>query len=193
MFTSHKSGNETNRISPSVYTNCSPNSYQFWLHRSMSIWIVLNCSAFYLVRPVPVPVTGVRYNSLLWMCTLNTLTWPDLVLITSLYIMSIRSHSYWFVYRRCAFLSIRCDSHWFVLVQSTHSYFVGVHRTPSYRIAPGKQHGPVRIRKELIGIHNDQIRTNYAVGLRKGFNSQDPCKCFEHFKIIVLALRLWPI
>ena len=29
-------------------------------------------------RPVPVPVTGVRYNSLLWMCTLNTLTWPDL-------------------------------------------------------------------------------------------------------------------
>ena len=27
-------------------------------------------------RPVPVPVTGVRYNSLLWMCTLNTdLTW----------------------------------------------------------------------------------------------------------------------
>ena len=29
-------------------------------------------------RPVPVPVTGVRYNSLLWMCTLNNLTWPDL-------------------------------------------------------------------------------------------------------------------
>ena len=28
-------------------------------------------------RSVPVPVTGVRYNSLLWMCTLNTLTWPD--------------------------------------------------------------------------------------------------------------------
>ena len=27
--------------------------------------------------PVPVPVTGVRYNSLLWMCTLNTLIWPD--------------------------------------------------------------------------------------------------------------------
>ena len=25
-----------------------------------------------------VPVTGVRYNNLLWMCTLNTLTWPDL-------------------------------------------------------------------------------------------------------------------
>ena len=25
-----------------------------------------------------VPVTGVRYNSLLWMCTLNPLTWPDL-------------------------------------------------------------------------------------------------------------------
>ena len=31
--------------------------------------------------PLPVPVTGVRYNSLLWMCTLNTLTWPDLILI----------------------------------------------------------------------------------------------------------------
>ena len=29
-------------------------------------------------RPVPVPVTGVRYNSLLRMCTLNTLTWPDM-------------------------------------------------------------------------------------------------------------------
>ena len=29
-------------------------------------------------RHVPVAVTGVRYNSLLWMCTLNTLTWPDL-------------------------------------------------------------------------------------------------------------------
>ena len=29
-------------------------------------------------RPVPVPVTGVRYSSLLWMCTLNTLTWPAL-------------------------------------------------------------------------------------------------------------------
>ena len=27
-------------------------------------------------RPVPVPVTGMRYNSLLWMSTLNTLTWP---------------------------------------------------------------------------------------------------------------------
>ena len=31
-------------------------------------------------RPVPVPVTGVHYNSLLWMCTLNTLTWPDLLI-----------------------------------------------------------------------------------------------------------------
>ena len=33
-----------------------------------------------LRKPVPVTVTGVRYNSLLWMCTLNTwpdLTWPD--------------------------------------------------------------------------------------------------------------------
>ena len=29
-------------------------------------------------RLVPVPVTGVRYNSLFRMCTLNTLTWPDL-------------------------------------------------------------------------------------------------------------------
>ena len=28
-------------------------------------------------RPVPVPMTGVCYKSLLWMCTLNTLTWPD--------------------------------------------------------------------------------------------------------------------
>ena len=28
-------------------------------------------------RPVPVPMTGVCYNSLLWMCMLNTLTWPD--------------------------------------------------------------------------------------------------------------------
>ena len=28
--------------------------------------------------PVPVPVTGVRYNSLPWMCTLSTLTRPDL-------------------------------------------------------------------------------------------------------------------
>ena len=26
-------------------------------------------------RPVSVPMTGVHYNSLLWMCTLNTLTW----------------------------------------------------------------------------------------------------------------------
>ena len=33
-------------------------------------------------RPVPVPVTGVRYNSLLWMCTLNTLTWPAGVIIS---------------------------------------------------------------------------------------------------------------
>ena len=30
----------------------------------------------------------------------------------------------------------------------------------SYRIARGKQHGLVRIRNELIGMHNDQIRTN---------------------------------
>ena len=29
-------------------------------------------------RPVLVPMTGVCYNSLLWMCPLNTLTWPDL-------------------------------------------------------------------------------------------------------------------
>ena len=28
-------------------------------------------------RSVSVPMTGVRYNSLLWMCTLNTLTWPE--------------------------------------------------------------------------------------------------------------------
>ena len=28
--------------------------------------------------PLPVTMTGVRYNSLLWMCTLNTLTRPDL-------------------------------------------------------------------------------------------------------------------
>ena len=28
---------------------------------------------------VPVPMTGMRYISLLWMCTINTLTWPDLV------------------------------------------------------------------------------------------------------------------
>ena len=28
--------------------------------------------------PVPDRWTPVRYNSLLWMCTLNTLTWPDL-------------------------------------------------------------------------------------------------------------------
>ena len=30
-------------------------------------------------RSAPVPMTGVHYNSLLWMCMLNTLTWPDLV------------------------------------------------------------------------------------------------------------------
>ena len=28
-------------------------------------------------RPVPMPVTGVRYNSFFWMCTLKTRTWPD--------------------------------------------------------------------------------------------------------------------
>ena len=28
-------------------------------------------------KPVPVPVTGVCTNSLLWMCMLNTLAWPD--------------------------------------------------------------------------------------------------------------------
>ena len=31
----------------------------------------------YSCPPSPVPVTGVCYISLLWMCTLNTLTWPD--------------------------------------------------------------------------------------------------------------------
>ena len=36
-------------------------------------------------KPVPVPVTGVRYNSLLWMCMLNTLTWPDLTCSVSMY------------------------------------------------------------------------------------------------------------
>ena len=30
-------------------------------------------------RPVNVPVTDVCYNSLFWMCTLNTLTWPYLI------------------------------------------------------------------------------------------------------------------
>ena len=34
-------------------------------------------------RPVPVPVTGVIYNRLLWMCTLNTPTWPDLTSVAS--------------------------------------------------------------------------------------------------------------
>ena len=29
-------------------------------------------------RLVPVPMTGMCYNSLLWMCMLNTLTWPDI-------------------------------------------------------------------------------------------------------------------
>ena len=32
-------------------------------------------------RPVPVPVTGMRYNRLIWMCTLNTdLPWPSFVI-----------------------------------------------------------------------------------------------------------------
>ena len=35
-------------------------------------------------RPVPVPVTGVRYNSLLWMCTVNTLTWTLSVRLLSI-------------------------------------------------------------------------------------------------------------
>ena len=37
-------------------------------------------------RPVPLPVTDVRYNSLLLMCTLNTLTWPDLTEVNSTFI-----------------------------------------------------------------------------------------------------------
>ena len=101
------SGNETSRISPSVYTNCFPNSYQFWLHRSTSLWIVLKRSAF------------------------------SPVISASLYIVSIRVHSYWFLSHRCAFLSIRCDSHWFVLVRSTHSYCIVVHRVYTVLILIG--------------------------------------------------------
>ena len=34
----------------------------------------------------PVPVTGMCYNILLWMCTLNNLTWPDLAGTSVLYL-----------------------------------------------------------------------------------------------------------
>ena len=49
-------------------------------------------------RPVPVPMTGVRYNSLLWMCTLNTLTWPDLTWLlqrnnTALHHAAMKGHA----------------------------------------------------------------------------------------------------
>ena len=40
-------------------------------------------------RSVPVPVTGVHYNSLLWMCMSNTLTWPDLTWPDLVYCSSV--------------------------------------------------------------------------------------------------------
>ena len=49
--------------------------------------------------PPFVSVTGVRYNSLLWMCALNTLTWPDLNAIMSDFPQSLtlpcRNNAYW--------------------------------------------------------------------------------------------------
>ena len=41
-----------------------------------------------------VPVTGLRYNSLLWMCTLYTPTWPNMMIsvtVTSKYTNSLRT------------------------------------------------------------------------------------------------------
>ena len=40
-------------------------------------------------RPVSVSVTGVRYNSLFWMCTLNSLIWPDMKLVSVYTILNI--------------------------------------------------------------------------------------------------------
>ena len=52
-----------------------------WANNSVTITGPLNFKMMNSknVNNVPVLVTGVRYNSLLWMCTLNTLTWPDLM------------------------------------------------------------------------------------------------------------------
>ena len=45
-------------------------------------------------KPVSVPVTGVHYHSLLWMCTLNTLTWPDLrKFVTTIYLHPLKFKS----------------------------------------------------------------------------------------------------
>ena len=76
---------------------------EHWLEREIAQWVhhegsirrpiapwanaltaELHLAPSNLWRPVPVPVTDVHYNSLFWMCTLNTLTWPDLTLSLSL-------------------------------------------------------------------------------------------------------------
>ena len=98
------------------------------------------------------------------------------VILTSSYILPrsyrivvYRDSSCWFVSQLCVFLSVRCDSKWVGLVRSTSSYYIDVHRVytvsiifslyvivahpiVSYLFAPDKQHEPVRIRGELIGM-----------------------------------------
>ena len=142
------------------------------------------------------------------------------VILTSSYILPrsyrivvYRVSSCWFVSQLCVFLSVRCDSKWVVLVRSTSSYCIVVHRVytvsilvslyvivahpiVAYWFAPDKQHEPVRIRGELIGMltrwdTNQQeltrIDTMFGDAVRIEINSQDQYDCFEHFKTIVLA------
>ena len=76
-------------------------------------WSPLTPSPFFFLsrnwqRLVPVPMTGVRYNSLLWMCTLNTLTWCDqtwpacfiqtvILSYRAVYVLT-KHHINWFIY-----------------------------------------------------------------------------------------------
>ena len=50
-----------------------------WKEMKEMFYLTMHSTHFILrgLRLVPVPVAGVRYNNLLWMCTLNTLTWPN--------------------------------------------------------------------------------------------------------------------
>ena len=135
------------------------------------------------------------------------------ILPSSYWIAVYRVESCLFVSHMCVFLTVRCDSYWVVLDRYTPSYCIVVHHVyillilvglyvtvahliASYWFAPPKQHKPVRIRKELIGMLTrwdtnqqelTQIDTMLGDPVRIDFNSQDQYDCFEHFKTIVLA------
>ena len=86
------------------------------------------------------PVTGVRYNSVLWMCTLNTLTWPDQQMDSQTFrknkmqgVLRKDSRYYFFIWSKGSFI---------VIFPCPMIYYLQDTRSPYQRMHPLKVVAP---------------------------------------------------